>query len=149
MTNAQQNLLNEIKNGATLTTYRNNARCVLNVGTSAGKVVNAKTVTALIESGLVTVTANEFGNVITPVVEECELTTIIANVDRRNNDMIRNAGINANSVFAAIANGSISNMTGQERQRVYELKQEFMANGHILRAEARQRILTRRGLITC
>ena len=83
------------------------------------------------------------------VVEEVEsaqqeLEVIVSEIEDRNNVLVKNAGVNANSVIAGIANGSISTQTEWETARIYELKQIIMAGGNVMAKRARQRNLARR-----
>lgn len=75
---------------------------------------------------------------------EAELNEIVETVETRNNDIVRNAGVNTNATIAGLANGSISTQTTEETQRIYELKQLLMANTVYVQIAARRRILERR-----
>lgn len=75
---------------------------------------------------------------------EAELTEIVEAVETRNNDLVLNAGVNANAIIAGLANGSISAQTTEETQRIYELKQLLMVNRVYVQIAARRRILERR-----
>ena len=82
------------------------------------------------------------------VVEEVEsaqqeLEVIVDEIEDRNNELVKNAGVNANSVIAGIANGSISTQTEWETARIYELKQIIMAGGEAIANQARKRNLAR------
>lgn len=65
LTAAQTKILNAIKSGKELTTYRNHARCVFNVGTESAYTVMAKTVKPLIESGILKASKTEYGHLLT------------------------------------------------------------------------------------
>lgn len=75
---------------------------------------------------------------------DVELTEITETVAEQQNEVIRNAGVNANSVFAGFASGSLSVETPEQAQRIYELKQTIMQNTPHMMWTARQRILARR-----
>lgn len=82
------------------------------------------------------------------VVEEVEsaqqeLEVIVNEIEERNNELVKDAGVNANSVIAGIANGSISTQTEWETARIYELKQIIMAGGESIANQARKRNLAR------
>lgn len=64
LTAAQTKIINSLKEGKELTAYRNFDRFVFNVGSEKGYTVNAKTVKPLIENGILSATAFEFGHVI-------------------------------------------------------------------------------------
>lgn len=75
---------------------------------------------------------------------DAELSEITKTVAEQQNGVIRDAGVNANSVFAGFASGSLSIETPEQTRRVYELKQTIMQNTPYVMLAARQRILARR-----
>ena len=59
---AQTKIINAMKAGKELTTYRNHARCVFNVGTESAYTVMSKTVKPMIESGILKAEKTEHGH---------------------------------------------------------------------------------------
>lgn len=73
-----------------------------------------------------------------------QLDGIVKDIEHREQEALRQAGINANSLYSGLSSGGLSFSTPQEDTAIYLLKQELMTRTPQLQQAAHDRILARR-----
>jgi len=73
-----------------------------------------------------------------------KLQSLGNNISARENEYIKDAGLNANSIIGGFLNGSISVTTSEESKLIHDLKQELMSRTSSEMKAARERNLARR-----